>query len=202
MTTPQFTSLELLSALTDGEVVRGELTGDDSVFLSGALKSDWNSYQVIGHALRGVSGDALLKGADPTFLQRLNSQLAKESMSPPVVAVYLERQVPSEVHPTLQPAANEAVFRWKLAAGFASAGAALVVAWSFVGAPDASTASQLSQNPAAEQVVVSSSQGPIVRDARLEELMAAHKQVGGSSLQGSSGFLRYAGFEESSSGRR
>ncbi len=209
MTTLQSSSNELLSALVDGELTAAELTAGDpimgvadtglqDVYLSNPLHSDWNSYQVIGHALRGGSGTSPLSGADPAFLQRLNLRLADERVGLPVVPVSGEDLM---VLPN-QPAANEAVFRWKLVAGFASVSAALVVGWSFVGTPDASTASQLSQNPAAEQVLVSSPQGPMVRDARLEELMAAHKQLGGSSLQAPSGFLRNAGFENSQSGRR
>jgi len=193
MTTLQSPFPELLSALVDGELADGEL-----VVQSNALHSDWNSYLVIGHVLRGGAGASLVTGADPAFLQRLNLRLAGESVGLPVLPVSREglMALPN------QPAANEAVFRWKLVAGFASVSAALVMAWSFVGTPDTSTASQLSQNPVAEQVLVSSPQGPMVRDARLEELMAAHKQLGGSSLQAPSGFLRNAGFEDSQSGRR
>lgn len=204
MTTLQSSPNELLSALVDGELTAGESvmgvadTGLQDVYLSNPLHSDWNSYQVIGHALRGGAGASPLTGADPAFLQRLNLRLADERVDLPVVPVLGEGLM---VLPN-QPAANEAVFRWKLVAGFASVSAALVIGWSFVGTPDASTASQLSQNPVAEQVLVSSSQGPMVRDARLEELMAAHKQLGGSSLQAPSGFLRNAGFENSQSGRR
>jgi len=193
MTTLQSPFPELLSALVDGELADGEL-----VVQSNALHSDWNSYLVIGHVLRGGAGASLVTGADPAFLQRLNLRLAGESVGLPVLPVSREglMALPN------QPAANEAVFRWKLVAGFTSVSAALVMAWSFVGTPDTSTASQLSQNPVAEQVLVSSPQGPMVRDARLEELMAAHKQLGGSSLQAPSGFLRNAGFEDSQSGRR
>ena len=203
MTTLQSSSLELLSALADGELTGGELAGGElaggePVFHSDALHSDWNSYQVIGHVLRGGAEASALTGADPAFLQRLNLRLADENVGLPVLPISTEGLMALP----MRPAANQAIFRWKLVAGFASLSAALVVAWSFVGAPDASTASQLSQTPTAEQVVVSSPQGPIVRDARLEELMAAHKQLGGSSLQAPSGFLRSAGFENSQSGRR
>jgi sigma-E factor negative regulatory protein RseA len=66
-----------------------------------------------------------------------------------------------------------------------------------VSAPMSSTGSQLAQNPALiDAVLVASPQGVIVRDARLEELLAAHKQVGGNSaLQMPSGFLRNPTFE-------
>lgn len=191
-------SPEWLSALADGELADGELW---NVLHSSAVHSDWNSYQVIGQVLKGSAGSSMLLGADPAFLQRLNSRLANENMEKVALPA-----LPAPNHVLIampnQPAANEAVFRWKLVAGFASLSAALVVAWSFVGSPDASTASQLAQRPVAEQVVVASPLGPMVRDARLEELMTAHKQLGGSSLQAPSGFLRNAGFENSLSERR
>ena len=198
MTTLQ-SSPELLSALADGELVMGIAdAGLQDVFLSGALHGDWNSYQVIGHVLRGGAGASGSSGADPAFLQRLNMCLADEKIALllPTTASDIRVALPN------QPAANEGVFRWKLVAGFASLSAALVIAWNFVGTPDASTALQLSQSPVAEQVVVASPQGPMVRDARLEELMTAHKQLGGSSLQAPSGFLRNAGFDNLQSSRR
>ena len=194
MTTLQSSFHELLSALVDGELLVGE-----TVFQSNALHSDWNGYLVIGHALRGGAGASELTGADPAFLQRLNLRLADENVGlPALLPVSGDDPMALPQH----SAANEAVFRWKLVAGFASVGTALVVAWSFVGRLEAPIASQLSQNPAAEQLLVSSPQGPMVRDARLEELMTAHKQLGGSSLQAPSGFLRNAGFEDSQNGRR
>ena len=198
MTTPQ-SSPELLSALADGELTMGIAdAGLQDVFLSSALHGDWNSYQVIGHVLRGSTGATEFLGADPAFLQRLNTRLADEKITS-VLPV-----IPGGVRVALpyQPAANEGVFRWKLVAGFASVSAALVIAWNFVGTPDASTALQLSQYAVVEQVVVASPQGPMVRDARLEELMTAHKQLGGSSLQAPSGFLRNAGFDNLQGSRR
>jgi len=198
MTTLQ-SSPELLSALADGELAKGIAdAGLQDVFLSSALHGDWNSYQVIGDVLRGGSGDSGSLGADPAFLKRLNNCLADEKIALLQPTTYSDMQV---ALPN-QPAANEGVFRWKLVAGFASLSAALVIAWNFSGTPDASTALQLSQSPVAEQVVVASPQGPMVRDARLEELMTAHKQLSGSSLQAPSGFLRNASFDNLQSSRR
>ena len=198
MTTLQ-SSPELLSALADGELAKGIAdAGLQDVFLSSALHGDWNNYQVIGNVLRGGAGASGSLGADPAFLQRLNMCLADEKIALLLPATRSDMQV---ALPN-QPAANEGVFRWKLVAGFASLSAALVIAWNFVGTADVSTALQLSQSPVAEQVVVASPQGPMVRDARLEELMTAHKQLGGSSLQAPSGFLRNAGFDNLQSSRR
>ena len=193
-------SHEWLSALADGELADGELSGADlrDAMQSMPLQSDWNTYQVIGQVLKGSAGTSMPPGADPAFLQRLNLRLANEKVAPLALSAASHGLIGSPS----QPAANEAVFRWKLVAGLASLSATLVLAWSFVGTYDASTAPQLAQSPATEQVVVASPQGPMVRDARLEELMTAHKQLGGSSLQAPSGFLRNAGFENSQSGRR
>jgi sigma-E factor negative regulatory protein RseA len=198
MTLVQPSALELLSALADGELVDDGRLGGEADFQSNALHGDWDSYQVIGHALRRSTEAAALTGADPDFLQRLNLRLANEMISLPVVPVSREVRMALPV----QAAANQAVLRWKMLASFASISAALVLGWSFFGIPDASTSLQLSQGPAPEQVLVLSPQGPIVRDARLEELLAAHQQFGGSSLRAPSGFLRNAGFEDSQSGRR
>jgi sigma-E factor negative regulatory protein RseA len=90
-------------------------------------------------------------------------------------------------------------------AGFASLAAVSAIAWNASGLLSPAAAPQLAQAPAAvsQQVVVASPQGPMVRDARLEELLAAHKQLGGTSaLQEPSGFLRNATFETSQNAGR
>lgn len=190
---------ELLSALADGELSADNTAGLKNVFESRASLADWNSYQVIGQVLRGGALDSSIHGADPAFLQRLNTRLASEKVVPPLLVV---ASSPVSIAAPAQPAANEALFRWKLVAGCASLAAALVVGWGFVGPQFASTGAQLAQNRLSEQVVVASPQGPMVRDARLEELMAAHKQLGGSSLQAPSGFLRNAGFDGTQGSKR
>lgn len=214
MTTLQISSPELLSALVDGELVGSELVNPElacpelvqgisadglyGVFQLNTLHSDWNRYQVIGQALKDGTAAVPPLGADSAFLQRLNARLASEKITPPVQFVASLDAISAYS----QPAANDGVFRWKLVAGFSSLAAALVVGWNFVAAPDASSGAQLAQKQTVEQVVVASPQGPLVRDTRLEELMAAHKQLGGSSLQAPSGFLRNAGFENAQSSRR
>jgi sigma-E factor negative regulatory protein RseA len=58
------------------------------------------------------------------------------------------------------------------------------------------SAPQLAQAGSSPQMVVASPQGMMVRDAQLEELLAAHAQLGrSSSLQVPSGFLLNATFE-------
>ena len=94
-------------------------------------------------------------------------------------------------------AANDGTFRWKLLAGFACMGTVAALAWNLVGSGALDGVGQLAQLDASgtQQIVVGSPQGPVVRDARLQELLAAHRQMGGTSLPVPSGFVRNANFE-------
>jgi sigma-E factor negative regulatory protein RseA len=58
------------------------------------------------------------------------------------------------------------------------------------GAPTALAAS--STDSASQAVVVNTDRGPLIRDARLEALMAEHRHGGVSALQMPAGFLRNA----------
>lgn len=201
---PSMQTSELMSALADGQL-RGE---DFAAALHASRHDDsaaacWDTYHLIGDALRSSHG---VRGADPVFLGRLNQRLAQEAslganphsarpaqplvQDPPVVPL-----------PQRGQAANDGEFRWKLVAGFASLAAVSAIAWNAAGLLAPAAAPQLAQAPASptsaqQVVVVASPQGPVVRDARLEELLAAHKQLGGTSaLQEPSGFLRNATFE-------
>ena len=187
-------SAESLSALVDGDFESPVLTSA----LDDKMRAVWNSYQAIGDVLRapGEAASKAVYGADAVFVQRLMQRLENEKIenSPPrLTATFVAK--PHAV------AANDATFRWKLVAGFASFGAMAAVAWSLVSVPGG-TPEQLAKNAAATELVVTSPQGPMVRDARLEELLSAHKQLGGTSLQAPSGFLRNAGFESINNGPR
>ena len=109
-------------------------------------------------------------------------------------------------------AANNEVFRWKMVAGFASLAAVATIGWNAytgLGAtqPGAPAGMQLAAAPvvanqnAATQIAVNqpvtNAQGQVmIRDPRLDELLAAHKQYGSTSaLQMPAGFLRNATFE-------
>jgi sigma-E factor negative regulatory protein RseA len=183
-----------MSALADGEL-RGEEFAQALVACERdpALLASWHDYHLIGDVLR--SPDLLAARSASPFLSRLQSRLAQETVQP-VVQTSGSPQAPTHVPAVTQVAANDSIFRWKMLAGVASMAAVSVMVWA-VSAPMSSTGSQLAQNPALiDAVLVASPQGVIVRDARLEELLAAHKQVGGNSaLQMPSGFLRNTTFE-------
>lgn len=190
-----------LSALADGE-----LRGAAFVQALNACENDptllasWSDYHLIGDVLR--SPDLLVARRAAPFLTRLQSQLAQETIQPVVQTDDLPTP-PITPPAATQVAANDFIFRWKMLAGMTSMGAVAVMLWAVV-VPTASINFQLVQNQLpTEDVLVASPQGTIVRDARLEELLAAHKQVGGNSaLQMPSGFLRNATFETLQHARR
>ena len=103
------------------------------------------------------------------------------------------------------PAANASVFRWKLAAGFASIAAVAAVGWQvlMVQAPTA-IAPQLAQTAAPNVVAVAAQDGKTVmlRDPNLDALLTLHEQYGTRpSLQVPAEFLRNAGLAHTSAQR-
>lgn len=206
---------ELLSALVDGELNREDL----EVLLSEsadchATNERWNHYQLIGNALRSPSSPEV--GADAAFLKNFNERLLREQAAfgpeiaheKNVVSLHSSVHLMTEVTRERGPASNDGNFRWKLVAGFASLAAVSAIGWNALGFLAPASAPQLARidsvdSLAVQRVVVASPQGPMVRDARLEELLSAHKQMGGvSALQISSGFLRSATFESPRDGAR
>lgn len=206
---------QVLSALVDGEV--------DGALLDGLLASDeegaevlssWHTYQVIGDVLRGSRVVAPAQ-APGDFLAGVRERLRSEAA--PVVndRGTLVQTPPASL--VRVPAANDAVFRWKLVAGAASLAAVMAVSWTVLsGAPSGAggaTGPQLASAPVATEaavpvavsaavvppsnaVVVNTGQGPLIRDARLEELLAEHRQNGGmSALQMPTGFIRNATYD-------
>lgn len=205
---------QALSALVDGEL--------DAALLDGLLAADegraevfasWHTYQVIGDVLRGNRVVATAQ-APGDFLAGVRERLRSES-APVGEGRLLVQNPPATL--VQVPAANDAVFRWKMVAGLASLAAVMAVSWTVLsGAPSGSGGAagpQLASAPVPTQqaaapgavsaaaapsnaVVVSTGQGPLIRDARLEELLAEHRQNGGmSALQMPTGFIRNATYD-------
>lgn len=201
---------ELMSALADGQLHDDELASTWQMLeQSDDAAISWDHYHLIGDVLRSpVASSCVDLGADSaSFVSRLSLKLHAEEIqgwstsqtAQPLQNANLNTS-PHEVRaPQLGEAANDGVFRWKLLAGFASLAAVSVITWTAIAPLGQSTASsQLVQSQDATQVLVASPQGVIVRDARLNELLAAHKQLGPvSALQAPSGFLQSAAFETS-----
>ncbi|WP_234266724.1 sigma-E factor negative regulatory protein [Hydrogenophaga sp. NFH-34] len=194
---------DVLSALMDGEATPQEW----DVWLQGGSGSaqacaDWDRYHLIGEALRG---QACLP-ASRAFFADIEARLTVDEVVRPALLTTPVPQVRGG-------AANEAVFRWKMLAGVASVAAVVAVGWSVLGAmpgaagsasgpqlaaaggstPVLQAVSNAGPETASPMVVVQTGQGAIIRDPRLEELLAEHRQYGGlSALQMPAGFLRNA----------
>jgi sigma-E factor negative regulatory protein RseA len=212
----------LLSAMADGEADPAEFDalmaslGDTADTLS-----SWHAYQVVGDVLRG-NDDPLGGTSAGDFLAAVRAGLGTPGAGMDTIRRSPEQPVVSAIRPARAEAANDAVFRWKLVAGFASLAAVMAVSWSVVsgfgagadgvaGAELASSQPNAVSTPAAVQppivatlaapastipVTVNTGQGVLIRDAQLETLLAEHRQHGGvSALQSPSGFIRNATYE-------
>ena len=190
---------EIISAMADGQLRGGafargmELAAGDPAALEA-----WHAYHLIGDVLRSSE---LAAGTLPdVFLARLRSRLQQEQpLAAPVSGG--APQTPALPLPGVlqQAASNDATFRWKLVAGFASVAALAAITWSAVGGMAGQPEqARLAAIPAAT-VPVANVPGPMIRDPQLDEFLAAHRQVAGASaLQAPAGFLRNAAFEGSS----
>ena len=189
---------ELLSAMVDGEL---NAHVDLPDLQHPAVHAQWNEFQTIGEVLRASNAvGSQIYGADAAFLQRLSSRLADERIEK-LDTLTVSPGALVDARPNAA-ASNDPTFRWKLVAGVASFGMAAVVALNLGGLSGSKQEPQVVQGIPGTERVVASSLGPMVRDARLEELLSAHKQLGGTSLQAPSGFLRHAGFESAPGSQR
>lgn len=204
---------EALSALVDGEADAGTAASLSARWRDeAALRERWHSYQLIGDVLR--SEELAGGGRDAAFLQRLRAQLDRE----PVVLAPRADRVAEESAAALprQRAAGGGLRRWAtpvaVAAGFLAVIGSLAV--TRLAGPQAD-APQLAQAPvvpaeAPQRIVLSApvdqvepASGVLIRDARLDQYLAAHKQFGGSSaLSVPSGFLRSATYDGATAAAR
>ncbi len=189
---------ELISALADGQ-----LQGDDFARGVQATASDpqalaaWRDYHLIGDVLR--SNELAASSPCAAFLARLQVRLEAEAPLQPA------RPGPADGQPAAfdvrRAPANEASVRWKMVAGVASLAAVAAIGWNVAGGPgNAPGQGQLAAAPQASEGVIAVSRdgasGPMIRDARLDQLLAAHRQFGGAiALQAPAGALRNATFE-------
>jgi sigma-E factor negative regulatory protein RseA len=183
---------ELISALADGQLRGDGFARGVEAAASDEGRASWQAYCVIGEVLR--SGQASAGTAPDAFLAKLSARLNEEPARASQALVAVAPIVTRE-----QVAAND--WRWKLVAGVASVAAFAAVGWNVWGtAPGAgATGAQLAVAPAGVLPVAATTdpRAPaMIRDPRLDQLLAAHRQLGGATaLQAPSGFLRNATFE-------
>lgn len=189
---------EMISALADGQL-RGEALERviQTIATDSQARTAWHTYHLIGDVLR--TGELPTGTAPARFLAGFQVRLERERagegdrVAPAMPAV----AVPDLAMPASE-AANDSSFRWKMVAGFASFAAVAAIGWSaLVSIAPPSQQPQLAKAPV-EAVTAHVEQAPVmIRDPRLDEMLAAHRQFGGgaSALQTTAGFLRNATFE-------
>lgn len=199
---------ERVSALADGQL-DGAQTAQVVSWLASSqdARATWHSYHVVGDVLRCDDlGDC---GRDQAFVLRLRERLAR-AQQPDAATGDAVVQPPPMPEPLVVAAehglvsANDAVVRWKWFTAAASLMAVAVLGW-HLGAINTGASVRLAGAPAAGGLVTARAQAPeaqpavMSRDPRLDELLAAHRQFGGTSaLQMPAGFLRNATFEQPS----
>jgi sigma-E factor negative regulatory protein RseA len=201
--------LERLSALMDGEL---EVGGVDTACShwrdSVASRSSWHAYQLIGDVLR--SDDLASDPAhDADFLNAVRARLAQE---PVVLAPRpLESAVAAARLAAARAASTVRGGRWSwiapsaaAAAGFVAIAGVLMLTRPAGTQPDLQAGTSLARAGVGSIPAVSSvpgvgepqtvvASGQVIRDARLDRYLDAHKQFAGSSALGvPSAFLRSA----------
>lgn len=188
----QMQTQEMISALADGQL-QGEAfaRGVEAAAGDSAAREAWHTYHLIGDVLR--SGEYVPGTVPAAFLGRLQLRLRQEQQAAPDAPAPFS--VPVARH-QVAAAANDTSFRWKVVASFASIAAVAAIGWTVVGGlAGKPEQGQMAAAPAGT-VLAESERGVMIRDARLDEFMAAHRQLGSASaLQMPSGFLRNATFE-------
>jgi sigma-E factor negative regulatory protein RseA len=224
----QVSATELLSALADGELDAAQAASlVQASRTDAALLHTWASYHAIGQVLRAHASDAVRAPQRASVSNTTTSTMvstsantqatASQATASPAMPVFnaaSQSSLPEALATSVQTAANDSVFRWKLVAGVAALAAVGSMVWALVAgqgnpagaqlvqrtapAPTVATALQSPANPAAAQAEVASAEAApvMIRDSHLDELLAAHKQFGGASaLQQPAGFLRNATFQ-------
>lgn len=184
---------ELISALADGELRGAELDmALGALKVSPEAQAQWHAYHLVGDVLRS-NADAPIGAFDESFMKRLRHGL-QEPVSPMAARV---DEPPLQM--PMRPSANDALWRWKLIAGVSVLGVALTLGWQLMGDRSAvDGAVQLAQQsrPAVMAQPQLEQEPVMIRDPRIDQLLAAHQQFGGTSaLQMPAGFLRNATFE-------
>ena len=196
---------ELLSALVDGELHGEELEQALACAEGPEGCASWELYHLVGDVLRSPD---LAHHSQHDLLSGLRAQLANEPalMLEPAQIKQVTAGLESAHGPVValrDPAANGAVFRWKVAASFASVAAVAALGWNLMGNPAGGQGAQMAsvQGAASSPVLVATESGDVLRDPRLDALLDSHQQyLSRASLQTPADFLRNASFQARSSG--
>jgi sigma-E factor negative regulatory protein RseA len=204
----QLDALERLSAMMDGEAEEATVARLCAAWRDEPeARASWHAYHLIGDVLRSEDLSSH-SGRDAAFLRAVRARLAEE---PVVFAPAAASAKPRPV----TASQGGLMSRWRgwsapvaVAAGFVAVAGALLVtqtpapgpASALAGAGEVGLRAASAPTAVAEAVGIEPqavyASGKVIRDARLEQYLAAHKQFGGSSALGvPSGFLRSATVE-------
>lgn len=187
---------ESLSALADGQLDTETFARSAEQLLADAqLRAAWHGYHLIGDVMR--SGELASTQRDAAFLARFRTRLDSEPKRPIPAMAAVDASSAAGLAIPLAEAANTP---WKWLAVAASVVAVGAIGWNMLALGiSGNTSLQVAQSPSPGLVQLTagnSSESVMLRDARLDELLAAHKQMGGTSaLQMPAGFLRNATFD-------
>ena len=218
---PDASTRQALSALVDGEADARGAASLSALWRDDAeARACWHRYQLIGDALR--SEELAGQDGDAAFLARLRARLEQEPVvlapSPKPVAPARPRSAMRRWAPPAAVAAGflavagaltvmrgeapSAMQGGELTQAPATAPvlavAAPVVTAAASAEPAAASAAPplaLAENAVERPEPVERVTGRLLRDARLDRYLTAHKQFGGSSALAPSGFLRNATYE-------
>lgn len=204
---------EQLSALADGQLQDDEFAQAMAFAATDAGRAHWHAYHVVGDVLRSSELASPYRSA---LLDRVRAEISRDpnpAAHPAMLASGELAQV-ADAEAAAAKVANAGVFQWKMVAGFASLAAVVAIGWNtYAGLQGPAAATQLAAAPGVTApapvgatIAVADNQGNnggslngkqiMIRDPRLDELLAAHKQFGSTTaLQMPAGFLRNANFE-------
>lgn len=187
MTQERWMPHEQVSALADGQL-QGEEFAQVLALLGDSedARAHWHACHLVGDVLRSAEL-AQTAAQDADFVLRLRARLQADRAAAPRALL-----APPQV---LAQAGAESAngHRWRWAAGLASLAALAVVGWQLLADQGGSVVA-----PQLVQTVLpgEGEMARMIRDPRLDQLLAAHQQLGGTSaLQMPAGFLRNATFE-------
>lgn len=187
---------EQISALMDGQLGESQGAGVLARLEDGAARERWQLYHLIGDVLRAPELAAC--GRDADFLSRLHLDRHRQDVAQHGRAGH-ERAMARE-------AANDGVFRWKMAVGVVSFAALAAIGWgtwSGSGLVPSAGGPQMAVAPPAQAVSGNTPApltlaGPVLRDPELDQLLEAHQQtVAPTAFGHSADFFRRAVFEGS-----
>jgi sigma-E factor negative regulatory protein RseA len=193
---------EMISALADGQL-RGEALERviQTIATDPQARTAWHTYHLVGDVLR--TGELPTGTAPARFLAGFQVRLERERagdrvlVEPAGAGAAVLPVATEEAFPATE-AANDGSFRWKVVAGCASLAAVAAIGWSSVVSISAPPQQPQLAQGGAPALTARAEQPPImIRDPRLDEMLAAHRQFGGgaSALQTTASFLRNAAFE-------